>query len=79
MCNAVAMGMQDDLTKLIISPSPTEIVLFCFILVCQRSKLSVICFQLSSNKCSAKTMDEDVTRLAIHSEEPKIILHGSGN
>lgn len=24
-------------------------------------------------------MDEDVTRLAIHSEEPKIILHGSGN
>ncbi|XP_054481507.1 zinc finger Y-chromosomal protein 1 isoform X1 [Anoplopoma fimbria] len=32
---------------------------------------------LFSNKCSAKTMDEDVTRLAIHSEEPKIILHGS--
>lgn len=39
----------------------------------------VICFQLSDNKCSARTMDEDVTRLAIHSEEPKIILHGSGN
>lgn len=39
----------------------------------------VFCFQLSSNKCSARTMDEDVTRLAIHSEEPKIILHGSGN
>ncbi|CAB1421247.1 unnamed protein product [Pleuronectes platessa] len=32
---------------------------------------------LSSNKCSARTMDENVTRLAIHSEEPKIILHGS--
>ncbi|XP_020488987.1 zinc finger Y-chromosomal protein 1 isoform X2 [Labrus bergylta] len=32
---------------------------------------------LSRNKCSARTMDEDVTRLAIHSEEPKIILHGS--
>nr|XP_040036234.1 zinc finger X-chromosomal protein isoform X3 [Gasterosteus aculeatus aculeatus] len=31
---------------------------------------------LFSNKCSARTMDEDVTRLTIHSEEPKIILHG---
>nr|XP_020454465.1 zinc finger X-chromosomal protein-like isoform X2 [Monopterus albus] len=33
--------------------------------------------KLFSNKCSARTMDEDVARLAIHSEEPKIILHGS--
>lgn len=38
----------------------------------------IIWFQLSSNKCSARTMDEDVTRLTIHSEEPKIIIHGSG-
>lgn len=45
----------------------------------QRSNFLSFCFQLSSNKCSARTMDEDVTRLSIHSEEPKIILHGSGN
>lgn len=37
------------------------------------------CLQRSSNKCIARTMDEDVTRLSIHSDEPKIILHGSGN
>lgn len=24
-------------------------------------------------------MDEDETRLALHSQDPKIILHGSGN
>lgn len=42
-------------------------------------RFSSFALQLSSNKCSARTMDEDVTRLAIHSEEPKIILHGSGN
>ncbi|XP_059912766.1 zinc finger Y-chromosomal protein 1 isoform X1 [Gadus macrocephalus] len=31
----------------------------------------------SGDKCSARTMDEDDARLAIHTQEPKIILHGS--
>lgn len=39
----------------------------------------VFYFQLSRNRCSARTMDEEVTRLSIRAEEPKIILHGSGN
>ena len=34
--------------------------------------------QPSRDKCSARTMDEDDARLAIHTQEPKIILHGSG-
>lgn len=34
--------------------------------------------QHSGDKCSARTMDEDDARLAIHTQEPKIILHGSG-
>uniref|UniRef100_A0AAV2J844 Diamine acetyltransferase 1 n=1 Tax=Knipowitschia caucasica TaxID=637954 RepID=A0AAV2J844_KNICA len=32
---------------------------------------------LSSYKCSARTMDEDDTRLSIQSREPKLILHES--
>lgn len=50
-----------------------------FCLPARRFQVFLFCLQRSSNKCSARKMDEDVTRLSIHSDEPKIILHGSGN